>query len=535
MARGFHAMAYDSESDRMILFGGADEDNEFGDTWAYDLNTNTWTEMAPSIAPTAMDAMEMAYDGESDRMILFGGCRLVGACDFNDTWAYDYNSDSWTLMNPATAPPGRHALRGAYDGESDRVIVVGGQQGAGEVLLRDVWAYDFNNDTWTNETLPGFWWASYASVTYDSESDRLIHFGGQRDAGFVQETWAYDYNSNTWSDASPPLQPMGQWIQDMAYDAESDRAILSGRLLQVPTTWAYDYNANQWTERNPARQPSALYGHRVAYDVESDRVVRFGGCFGIIVSCVNETWVYDFNTDAWTPLSPLTLPREPLNVQGTAVGGQIALSWRVPFSDGGYPITAYRVYRGTVSGDLSILTEVDGTVLAYEDADAAVGTTYYYEVTAVTVAGEGPPSEEAPAMLPDDVPPTVTITSPTEGEEVDTASIMAHGTATDNVGVQSVEVSTDGSTWTAAATAGTSWSLSVDLADRPTTIQARAIDTSGNEAITSVSITYPPPPNGNGDGNGGGNGIDLIVVAGIIGGVAATAVAVAVFLFRRRS
>ena len=48
LARAFSAMAYDAESDRVILYAGQSEDEnddpiKRGDTWAYDFNTNTWT------------------------------------------------------------------------------------------------------------------------------------------------------------------------------------------------------------------------------------------------------------------------------------------------------------------------------------------------------------------------------------------------------------------------------------------------------------------------------------------------------------
>ncbi|NIV12839.1 MAG: hypothetical protein GWN62_16630, partial [Aliifodinibius sp.] len=44
-----HAMAYDSNADKIVLFGGSDVNgDEINDTWIYDPQTNTWTEMTPS-------------------------------------------------------------------------------------------------------------------------------------------------------------------------------------------------------------------------------------------------------------------------------------------------------------------------------------------------------------------------------------------------------------------------------------------------------------------------------------------------------
>jgi hypothetical protein len=76
--RGYISMAYDVESDRGILFGGqtgsyiraTSYNNE---TWAYDAAANKWTEMRPGMSPSARTAADLAYDSESDRVLLFGG------------------------------------------------------------------------------------------------------------------------------------------------------------------------------------------------------------------------------------------------------------------------------------------------------------------------------------------------------------------------------------------------------------------------------------------------------------------------------
>src|SRR2546421_10262771 len=113
-ARAFHAMAYDSQSDRVILFSGAYPAGNttalLNDTWAYDFNTNTWANMNPGNAPPARAFQAMAYDSQSDRVILFSGVDLAGNTTIllNDTWAYDFNANTWTNMTAGHAPPCRH-------------------------------------------------------------------------------------------------------------------------------------------------------------------------------------------------------------------------------------------------------------------------------------------------------------------------------------------------------------------------------------------------------------------------------------------
>jgi hypothetical protein len=94
-------------------------------TWAYDLNTDTWTEMEPSESLPARCCFPMAYDVESDRVILYGG--VFGADVDKDryVWAYDFNSNRWEQLSAAEGVP-LYEGRMAYDGESDRIVLYGG-------------------------------------------------------------------------------------------------------------------------------------------------------------------------------------------------------------------------------------------------------------------------------------------------------------------------------------------------------------------------------------------------------------------------
>ena len=100
----------------------------------------------------------------------------------------------------------------------------------------------------------------------------------------------------------------------------------------------------------------------------------------------------------------LSPPGAPTLAPATAGDASVALSW-TPGSTGGAAITNYRVYRGTTSGNLALLTTL-GAVTSYTDTAVANGTTYVYQVSAVNSVGEGPRSVErsatptAPATVP---------------------------------------------------------------------------------------------------------------------------------------
>ncbi len=524
-------LAYDSESDRVILFGGAGAGGD--ETWSYDFNNDSWTEMNPPVRPPSRYWHAFAYDSESDRVILFSG---YGIGYSNDTWAYDYNTDTWTNMNPSVAPIGRGEHSMAYDSESDRVILFGGYTYGSRF---DTWAYDYNANTWTEMSPLGNPPPTSAGpgMAYDSRSDRIIMFGGSALSGPRNETWAYNYNVDTWTKMHPAESPSPRSGYGMVYDAGSHVIIGFGGFMweagRSDETWAYDYDNDTWTNMHPPTRPSPRSPHGMAYDSESDRTVLFGGGLEDFSSS-SETWVYEY-----APLAgEASTPRRPENL--TAIGRErsILLDWDPPSYDGGSLIAAYRIYRGAEPGALAPLSEI-GSQLQFTDFDVTNGVTYYYQVTALNDVGEGAPSNEASGalVLPSDlVEPTVSISSPLDGALLISPTARISGTASDDVGVDKVECSTDAVTWVLAS-GTTTWSVDLTLFEGSNVIYARATDSSGNTATTSVTVTVEVAPPDDGAGEDAGPPVvqafpEVYLMLGVLA-VGLGVAALALFMWRR--
>ncbi len=397
-------LVYVSQSDRVILFSGWTNNSEradlfYNDTWTYHFNTNTWTNMSPSTLPPGRGGHVLAYDVESDRVILFGGARSGWGPTLvtrQEIWAYDLSTNNWTNMAPPVMPSGRVEASFAYDSESDRIILFGGYLDGG-IYNAETWTYHYNTNTWTNmnpTTHPSP--RQQAPMAYDVESDQVIIMGGWHDQEFFDETWAYDFNHNTWTQMSPSPHPQTA-STGLSYDGESDRVISFGGAIDragdelTSDTWAYDFNTDTWTNMNSAIHPAARYRAYMTYDAESDRTILFGGfSTGGPSTAFDDTWAYDYQPNP---------PSAPLNLQATSGTATITLNWDVPFTDAGSPITGYTVYRGAISGDLSLFVEL-GDVKTYSDTNVTAGITYYYVVRAVNGIGEGDASDEVDAMIP---------------------------------------------------------------------------------------------------------------------------------------
>ena len=120
---------------------------------------------------------------------------------------------------------------------------------------------------------------------------------------------------------------------------------------------------------------------------------------------------------------PLTVPGAPIGLTATPGNSQVTLSWAAPTS-GGAAISGYLIYEGTsprhetgkpVNGSL-----VNGT--SYTVTGLANGTTYYFRVTAVNTAGEGPSSAEMPVTLQPILSSSGPPTSPTSSTTSPTSS-----------------------------------------------------------------------------------------------------------------
>lgn len=95
------------------------------------------------------------------------------------------------------------------------------------------------------------------------------------------------------------------------------------------------------------------------------------------------------------------------------------------------------------------------------------------------------------SSIGDTVKPSISITWPSNGSLLSTNTITVSGRASDNIGVQKVEISKDGTNWL-VCNGTNSWSCSIVLENGTNTIYARATDTSGNTNTIWITVTVQP-------------------------------------------
>ena len=130
------AAVFDTHAGRIVFL------DETGETWTFDVCTNTWRQMNPTWAPYGdpnvfpiRNVGELVYDVDSDRTIAFGP---------NFVSVYDANTNTWTRQSPgpnADLGFGSPGLGAVYDPVSGLVLVVADD---GELF-----GYDVETDQWT--------------------------------------------------------------------------------------------------------------------------------------------------------------------------------------------------------------------------------------------------------------------------------------------------------------------------------------------------------------------------------------------------
>jgi len=288
----------------------------------------TWVNMIASGAPRARESFAMAYDEHNQVAVIFGGTfydPMIGTLYLDDTWEYDYGTNTWTNITKPTKPPARAYHKMAYDSYNKVIVLFGGWYNDDVALVTygDTWEYDVTTKEW-NKVFPSPKPPARDShaMTYDSANKRVILFGGIGNTPPpLSDTWAYDAGSDSWTHISTLPKPGARIRHDMAYDSTRNIIVLHGGLhpMTIPPTkyndtWEFDCSSNIWTETVEPDSPGARFKHTMALyrwiDENVTTILLFGGVGDS--GYLGDTWTYiPFSPGTkWARLFPLASPSE---------------------------------------------------------------------------------------------------------------------------------------------------------------------------------------------------------------------------------
>ncbi len=239
-ARSGHAMVYDSVNNRLVLFGGKDNDRTLlNDTWIWDGN---WQRISKEGPPARQSHRLVQTD---IGILLFGGSTDERSLD--DTWIFTENS--WKEINTINVPPARRQHTLAFDSNRNVTILFGGfdRSDDGKTILGDTWEFDGND--WTKKADNRELARDHHSMSYSKSSKATVLFGGYRE-GYLGDTHFWDGKEWKRIPSQGPSARAGK--PGLVAITSSPMLILFGggdaSNLYLMDFWKFDANSLEWSQ-----------------------------------------------------------------------------------------------------------------------------------------------------------------------------------------------------------------------------------------------------------------------------------------------
>jgi hypothetical protein len=247
----------------------------------------TWIELNPIGSPPLQNSTVVNYDAASNRLIVyFPGNPAINPAWSNQVWVLTNanglgGSPAWIQLNPTGTPPTINLFASVvYDSATNRLIVYGGGYGYTSPVLSDVFVLSNANGlggppAWSPLNVTNPQARIQHTAVYHSASNRMIAFAG-----------------------------------DFAFfgtDTNDTRILSNANGSSSPSTWS--------TLSVVGGPPGIRTGHTAVYDEANDRLMVFAGtnlvscCGPYVINDYDDTWVLSnasgiFGTPTWTQLAP---------------------------------------------------------------------------------------------------------------------------------------------------------------------------------------------------------------------------------------
>lgn len=202
------AVGYDVDRDRLILFGGKPFNDE---TWAFTFSDNTWTRLAEGgPAPEPRFSMVWGMDRPRDRFLITTG-EGPGKVHYNDVWAFDLTTDTWSEVATSGTPPSKRygSGGGTYVFGGDHLFVTHGFRSS---RFDDTFVLRLSDDTWSSVTPSSCPFARCLVGAAVHKNNRLTMYGGCGSGGYgpcpARDVWTLDTQADA---TSPPSRDTSVW------------------------------------------------------------------------------------------------------------------------------------------------------------------------------------------------------------------------------------------------------------------------------------------------------------------------------------
>ncbi len=286
--------AYHIKENSIFLFGGycSTEKKRLNDLWKFD--GKEWEFVQTDGAPEPRSGHSMVYDSFSERLVVFGGKNNEGEL-LNDLWSW--NGDRWILLSN-NGPAPRQSHRIVFNTNNGDIFLFGGSNSTGQ-SLNDTWV--FRNGEWTRlhiqvSPTPRL----QHTLAYDQQRKKMVLFGGfdRTDKGktIFGDTWEWD-TSQGWVFKDKD-EDIARDHHAMVYDVESKTTLLFGGYNQGYKGDTWTWNGERWTKK-ATNGPSRAGKPGLMFHTVEKRIILFGGGNNEHMHLM-DFWQWNGTTSEWS-------------------------------------------------------------------------------------------------------------------------------------------------------------------------------------------------------------------------------------------
>ncbi len=280
----------------------------------------TWV-LTPGVTGTPTQRRDNTGAASNDKMYVFGG-RSGNATTTVLNALYEFDGTTWTLKTAegaAGSPPARGGACVAWNFASNKLVVFGGDDGAGN-FFGDTWEWDPTTNAWTNVNpvlAPSA--RRFSAMTFDPTWNGMLLFGGEEIAGGAPSDQTWLLVGGAWAQLSPNTVPPRRRLHSLVTRSNyGDVFLCAGDDPSVTPNIrhldAWRWTGADWIQLVTTTFPHGTTANQAIYDPLRRRVVlqggqgisvpntAGGGQYGNDYGGSPSTWCSEFDciTNSWT-------------------------------------------------------------------------------------------------------------------------------------------------------------------------------------------------------------------------------------------
>jgi hypothetical protein len=238
-------MAWDPGRRRMVMVGGQSRRAPNAppwrcDTWTYNGRAWAMDHDGPCVAERPANSV-LAYDSRRRTMLLVTGTSVGADTVLRTTRIWRWTERGWALVD-STGPRRRGFSNAAFD-DARGVLVVPVLYGG-----PDAGTWEWDGSRWRHSTARYPTTRQTYALAYDPQTQRTLLMGGQGSSRgpYLDDAWAWDGSRWTELPRESGVQPAGRGGANLVRDTANDRFIYFGGYNEQPLTDLWVGDARGW-------------------------------------------------------------------------------------------------------------------------------------------------------------------------------------------------------------------------------------------------------------------------------------------------